>query len=918
MREAGTAESVFNTRGGPLVGRTRELNELSDVLAAVRAGSGASLLIRGDPGIGKSALLDQMVTAASGFQVVRAVGVEGEIDLPYGALHQLCRSMTKAIDLLPQPQADALRVAFGLSTGDSPDRYLVGLAVLTLMSEVARAEPLLCLVDDAQWLDQATTQALAFVTRRLGADSVAIVFASREVIDELAGVRELVVGGLPTAEAASLLDSVLIGRLDAKVRERLLAETHGNPLALIEFPRAFTAAEIPIHAPLRTRESLTGRIEETFARRLTELPDETRSLLLIAAADPVGDPLLLRRAASRLGLTPEAADDAEHAGLLEIGELTSFRHPLVRSAVYRSAAPDERRRAHRALAEATDAQLDPDRKAWHRAQATPTTNEEIAQELEATAARAKARGGLAAAGAFLERAAVLTPEPARRAERTVAAAESMFEAGRFEAVERLLRAADVDHLTHESDRARLMALRASTSFLVGEGSRRDTALGLIAAATRLRAVDPEFAASTLLMALRAAYFVRDPDVLAALAGAFPTTHTSQSQGVAEQIVHAWAELLTEGPTSAGSVHLHQAALSLLEKPKFADSDLLLLRYTDAATQSLWDLETWEALTERTIDYARASGSVLALRDAVGRWEEVKGVAGELRAAASALAESDAIAEAMGEDPDLGWASSWVAAWRLGAEEALVLIDRAQRAGSQVHPSWDQARALIFNATGRYGLALEAAQRSCEAHPFGVFAWSLPELIESAMRSGTVEQAEPALEQLTARTRIISTDWGLGLEARSRALLTDDPDVAERLYSESVERLERARARPDLGRAHLLYGEWLRRENRRTDAREQLRAAEAIFDAIGTPLFHDRLWRELIATGETPRKRRDETRAQLTAQESQIAQLATEGMTNAQIGAKLFLSPRTIEWHLRHTYQKLGITSRRELHTTLRL
>ena len=359
-----------------LVGRDAELERLGELLAAVAAGGSAALVVRGEPGVGKSALLEQLLASASGFQVVRADGVEGEVDLPYAGLQQLCRSMAEAVSALPQPQSDALRVAFGLSAGDAPDRYLVGLAALSLLSEVAGTEPVLCVVDDAQWLDPETTRALAFVARRLGADSVGLVFASRKIVEELDGIPELQLGGLSAADSRALLDSVLIGHLDGSVRERFLAETHGNPLALIELPRAMTSAEAATGIVRQSHDSLSARIEDSFRRQLEQLPADTRQLLLLAAAEPLGDPLLLVNAAAELGLSIESADPAEEAGLFEIRERCSFRHPLVRSAVYGAATPGERRVAHGALAEATDPKLDADRRAWHRAQATPAPDED--------------------------------------------------------------------------------------------------------------------------------------------------------------------------------------------------------------------------------------------------------------------------------------------------------------------------------------------------------------------------------------------------------------------------------------------------------------------------------------------------------------------------------------------------------------
>ena len=421
-----------------LLGRRSESEALDRLLGAVRAGQSRALVLRGEPGSGKTALLDYLVEHASGCRVARAAGVQSEMELAFAGVQQLLAPMLDRLERLPGPQRAALATAFGLSPGSAPDRFLVGLAVLSLLAEVAEERPLVCVVDDEQWLDQASAQVLAFVARRLVAESVALVFAARVPSDEVAGLPELVVEGLGEGDARALLDAVLTGPLDERVRDQLVSEARGNPLALLELPRGMTPAELAGGFGLAGGLPLPSRIEESFRRRLEALPADTRVLLLVAAADPVGDPLLVWRAAGRLGIGTEAATPAADAGLLEVGARVRFRHPLVRSAAYRSASVQERRDVHRALAEATDPELDPDRRAWHRAQATPGPEEDVAAELERSAGRAQARGGLAAAAAFLERAAMLTPEPARRGQRLLAAARAKRDAGALEAALGLL------------------------------------------------------------------------------------------------------------------------------------------------------------------------------------------------------------------------------------------------------------------------------------------------------------------------------------------------------------------------------------------------------------------------------------------------------------------------------------------------
>jgi DNA-binding CsgD family transcriptional regulator len=638
-------------------------------------------------------------------------------------------------------------------------------------------------------------------------------------------------------------------------------------------------------------------------------------LLVLAAAEPLGDPLLLVRAAAELGLSVESADPAEAAGLFQIRERCSFRHPLVRSAVYGAATPGDRRAAHRALGEATDSKLDADRRAWHRAQATSTFDDDVATELEQTAARAKARGGLAAAGAFLQRAAILTPDSAKRADRTLAAADVLYEAGAFEAVENLLRALDgleLDEL--QAARAERLSVQASLSLTTSGGG--ELLVRLLAVAERLTHLDAEQANGARLEALRWAFGGRsDPEFLRALVDVLTISPASDSGAVVDLMLRGWGQLLEHG-FPAGTDLLGEALVALRDAPQLEEADLNIVWFSEGVARSLWDLDSWETLTRRGVQLARDVGALSILPGMLGAWACSKIATGEFPVAALAVAESQAITDATGANWE-EWADAvlLLGAWQFGEADALRRIDELERRlDSSFFPEY--TRALVYNAAGRYERAFEAAQSSCERHPLGTYTWALVELVEAASRCGQEAQASAAFDQLADRTRFASTEWALGLEARSRAQLSDDPEVAERLHVEAIERLERARTRPDLARAYLLYGEWLRREGRRLDARAQLRTAYDLFSDIGIPGFAERARRELAATGETARKRTDETRGDLTAQESQIAQLASDGLTNPEIGAKLFLSPRTIEWHLRRIYPKLGVSSRKELRAVL--
>jgi DNA-binding CsgD family transcriptional regulator len=907
--------SVGNVRAASpptLLGRRSELATLDDLLECVRSGGSGSIIVYGEPGIGKSALLERLVASASGFAVSAAAGVEREVDLPYAGLHQLCRPLIDNIDVLPAPQREALEVAFGLESGKTPEGYLVGLAVLSLLSESARAQPLLCLVDDAQWLDVETTRALSFAARRLGADTVGLVIASRERLPDFDDLPILQLGGIELSEARVLLDSVVLGRLDGPVRERFLAETKGNPLAVLELPQSLTPAEAATGI-FGDARSISDRIEDGFRARLAALPEQTQQLLLLAAAEPLGDPLLLLHAASQIGLGVEAADAAEEAGLLELRERCSFRHPLVRSAVYRLATPQERREAHAALAEATDPQLDPDRRAWHRGQAGAAPDEDVAVELERTAARAKSRGGLAGAAAFLVRAAQLTPDADTRTERAITAAQALFEAGAFDEVEALLQTLDATRFSElQSARTEQLHARVSLDHEAG-GNTAAAVLKLLAAAEQLGRLDPPAAQVAYLEALGSAW-LRTPDLLEGILDSLNANAESGPDDVVVLFFRGYSQMLRDG-YPAGTELLRTAMLSLRDSPAFDESELPILEYAYSIARSLWDFESWEVLTHRCVDNARESGAFMKLPDALATWAEVKTSAGELAEAAAAFAEASAIAEVIGAT---NWPSTSMSfeALHLEADEALTVFDRRERESqSLIHV--DHARAVVHNATGRYEAALDAAQRACDRHPLKASGSALVELIEAGSRVGADERARAALELLADRTRLGGTDWGLGLEARSAALVTEDPAAAELLYVEAIDRLSRAGTRTDLARAHLVYGEWLRREQRRIDARKQLRTAHELFAEMGIPEFAERARRELAATGETARKRVDETRANLTTQEAQIARLASEGLTNPQIGAQLFLSPRTVEWHLAHVYPKLGIRSRRELASALR-
>lgn len=894
---------------------------LAELVGAVRGGESRALVVHGEAGVGKTALLEYLASHAAGCRVLRAVGVQTEMELAFATLHQLCVPLLDYVERLPGPQRDALLTVFGLSAGPPPDRFVTGLAVLSLLAEAAEAKPLLCLVDDVQWVDQASAQVLAFTARRLGAESVGLVFGTRTRNDSLASLPELEVTGLRNADARSLLASALTVAIDAQVSDQIVAETQGNPLALLELPRTLSAAELAGGFGLPGVLRLPGSVEESFERRVFALPAETRRLLLLAAADPVGDAALMWRAADHLGIGAGADAPAAEAGLAEFGVRVRFWHPLVRSVAYRSSPAQDRRQAHAALAAATNPRLDPDRHAWHRAQAAGEADEEIAAELEHSAGRAQARGGLAAAAAFLERAATLTPDPAHRARRAVAAAVAKFQAGAFEVAQDLLAMADAGPIT-PAEQVRADLLRAQIAFT--KNRNRDAVPLLLDVAARLEHIDPSRSRTTHLEAMKAAMFagrLAGPggglrDVARAVGAAEPSPEALQAPDL---LLAGLAANFNQG--YAASVPLLRQGLTAwaawASDVSDENEEMRSLWMAGIAAERIWDDEGYQRLAIRYVQLARDIGSLSELPLALLHRAHVHLFAGELSDAALTLGELQAVADATGSHftPYITWA---LAAWRGGDAEISAAIDAtitdAVHHGQGLSiavASW--AEALLRNGLGQYKRAMAAAQRASsydgELTPK---EWALVELIEAAVRSKATDTAVAALSRLTEQADASGTDWVRGVEARSRALLSEGA-AAESLYREAIDRLGRTRLRPDLARAHLVFGEWLRRVRRRAEARDQLRTAHDMLDEMGIAAFADRARRELKATGETVRKRCEmDGELRLTAQEAQIARLAREGMSNPEIGARLFISPRTVQYHLGNVFTKLGINSRSQL------
>jgi DNA-binding CsgD family transcriptional regulator len=905
-------------RASGFIGRTSERATLDGLLATARGGHSGVLVLRGEAGVGKTALLRYAARQAAGFRVAEVTGVQAEMELPFAGVHQLCAPMLPRHDALPPPQRDALDVALGLATGAVPDHFLVGLAVLGLLSSVAEERPLLCLVEDAQWLDAASTHILGFVARRMLAEPVAILVAVREpaAVVDFDRLPELRLAGLASEDARTLLAGTVPGRLHDRVRDRIIAETRANPLALLELPGRMSAAELAggFELPAAAGD-LPAHLEDHYLRRVDELPEPTQRLLLLAAADPLGDATLVWRAGRELGLASGALTPAEEAELLEIGSHVRFRHPLVRSAVYRAASADSRQRVHEALARVSGAAGDADRRAWHRALAADAPDEDVAAELERSAGRAQARGGVAATAAFLTRAVALTPDAEPRGARALAAAQASLQAGAFERAGALLATAEVG-TADEGHLARIDLLRAQLAFISRRGTAATTLL--LAAARRLEPLDVALARDTYVDAFSSALFgarlnddVGLPEV-AAVARHAPSPPDGRHRS-ADHLLDALIALSDDYETAVPACR--SAVGRLAGDEASAQERLRWLWQGCVVALEMWDDECAYVLSERSVDIARETGTLSELALALSARTPVLVFCGELSAAASTVAETASVHDATGIGA-APYGALILEAWRGRKDETRALIEATTReAGARGEgiglAICEYARAVLCNGAGEYEEALAAASSASEHRELVAENWGLCELVEAATRCGRTDLAQEALTRLARKARATRTDWALGVAARSRALLSEGED-AERAFGEALERLGRTRVRAELARTHLLHGEWLRREGRRVDARAELQRARDLFTAMGVAAFAARAGGEQLATGEHVRRRSAETRDELTAQQQQIAELARDGLSNADIGARLFLSPRTVEWHLHHVFGKLGISSRRQL------
>jgi DNA-binding CsgD family transcriptional regulator len=920
-------------RGQRLRGRASECETLRGLISTVQSGSSEVLVLRGEAGVGKTALLGYLGELASGFRCVKVAGVESDMELAFAGLQQLCAPLLHHLDELPEPQRGALNVAFGRGVGTTPDRFLVGLAVLSLMAAAANDQPLLCIIDDAQWLDEVSVQMLAFVARRLLAEPVALVFAARDRGTEaLARLPELPINGLSDADARELLESVMLAGIDPRVRDRIVAETRGIPLAILEVPRSVSATELADGFWISGKRSWATAIEDGFVGRIRSLPEPTQRLLLLAAAEPVGDAALFLRAAAQLEIAVDALAPAEDAGVIEFGPRMRFHHPLMRSAAYRAADLADRRAIHRALAHATDLGSDPDRRAWHAAIGAAGPDDTVAAELETSAGRAQSRGGIAAAATFLERATALTSDPALRGARALAAAKAKRDAAAPEAAYELLAIAELGQLS-DLQKAEVARLRAQMEFARSRGGDtgappvKVTARQLLDAAKQLETLDDYAASETYAESIAAILYagrLGEPGALAeaATAARAALSRAMKAPRAIELLLTGMAERITGG-VSAGTGPLRVALDAMRELA--LSTDLQVRRWMvpafpllqESTAHDLWDETIIDQLSTAVVRQARDAGALDVLPRALVYRAGAHLVAGEFATAATLMEEANSISASTDPLAPVRYHSLLLAAWRGDPTEAVKLIEAAAADGTargegRLLGLTGYATAVLYNGLGRYNEAVAAAVEACRHQDFGFHGWCLFELIEAATRTGNDETAASAVQRFE-ESGASRTDWRLGAVANARALVADD-DQADELYTEAIERLGRTRVVVHLARTRLHYGEWLRRVNRRVDARRQLSEAHDMFTRMGAQAFAERARRELLATGEKVRKQPLSSGDQLTAQEAQIARLAGEGLTNQEIGAQLFISTHTVEWHLRKVFAKLGIKSRRQLRT----
>ncbi|HEY6887000.1 MAG TPA: LuxR C-terminal-related transcriptional regulator [Solirubrobacter sp.] len=899
-----------------MVGRARELEQLQRVSDELQRGSSAALVVHGEPGIGKSTILERFVATQTSVQIVSCSGVESEMELPWAALHQVCGSLLDYLPRIPAPQSAALRSAFGLTEDGVPDPFLCGLAVLGLLAEAAEERPVLCVIEDAYALDRVSLTTLAFVSRRLHAESVGLMFSVREIPRELANLPQLRLEGLPATDAGALLDAVVHAPLDPAVRARLIAESHGNPLAIIELASHGHVRRLAGGYDVPAIGRLPARLQESFIGAVRALDSDTQRVLLLAAADPTGDAALLRRAALARGLEVPDASDESVARLIAFSPSVRFRHPLVRSAIYAGATEAERRTAHRALAEAFEHDEAPDRHVWHLAQSLDRPDAAVAETLERAATGAQARGGWAAAAAFLSRAAQITPDPVARARRELAAARARFQTGDAEGAQALLSSAQARDLDQRL-RADAELLRAQVESYLTHGA--DAPAQLLAAARALKPFDPALARETYLEAVQAAVFAAHlatdatpRSIARAALSEAPTIELARPVDLlSDALIRHYAE---------GAVAPARRALDaiLAEVPPSPETQRVLWVATVLAAETL-DADAMAALAERAVESARESGMVLRFPVPATSLAAITMMRGNLGAANALLHEAMTVAEHAGA-PAPRSALLGLKAWRGEVDSydelaASVAAEAEHLNQGQILCYIDAATARLRNGLGHYRDALDLCRRML-AVDIPIYGYVIAfEYAEAASRAGTATEIQSAYRYLSTLTEAAHTQWSRGLRALSRALLDDEADPGE-AFEESLAEFGQSPLRSYQARVHLLYGEWLRREGRRQVSRRELRIAHDELSRIGCEGFAARAARELALSGEKSRRRTPTMDDALTPQELQVAQMAAAGLSNRQIAERMYLSHRTVGAHLYRVYPKLGITSRNQLHIVL--
>jgi DNA-binding CsgD family transcriptional regulator len=905
-----------------LLGRDAERDISEELLRAVREGASRVVVFSGEPGIGKTALLQQAVSAVPDMRVLQVAGVESEMELPFAGLQQLCAPIVDHMKALPAPQQDALSSAIGRAPRATPNPFLVGLAVLSLLSEAAEERPILCAIDDAHWLDRASADVVAFVARRLDAEAIGMILTMREPAEteiRFDGVPQFSVVGLSLDDARELLASV-VGELDASVRDRVIEEAHGNPLALIELPSALTNEELSGASELPEPLPFTKPLEESFLRSVRGLADDAQLMLVLAAAEPSGDVRLLAPAATALGIPFAAAGAAEAAGLLSVGARITFRHPLIRSAAYGAATGADRRRVHRALAEASHPELDADRRAWHRAAAALAPDEEIARDLERSAVRVRERGGFAAAAALLKRAVELTPDAYARTNRMLEGAAAQLAAGAMGEAALLLEAVD-GHETDDLQLGRSETLRGRLALARGEGGESPGML--LRGARTFERVDVRLARDAHVEALEGAIYAGNlgspGGVLEAARAArgAPTVPEAEAT-VADVLLDGFATLFTEGHAAAAPMLMRG-----MERLRHEEG-LRWIGLAGHAAGEFWHDEAWHDLANRRVQISREMGALATLPNALSQLGGYEVAAGRFEAAEACFQEAREIAVAVGNRGILGRVDVGVLfleAWRGNEEKTRELAATTKRdataSGMGILESvGDLALATLDLGLGRYEAALPSAQEACASGTIWVATRTLPDLAEAGVRTGGAQVASAAVRRLADSTLASGTAWGLGMLARSRALIAPDRD-AEALYVEAIEHLKFSRAVPHLARAHLLYGEWLSTQGRRPEALAPLRAAYDTLSSMGAAGFAERARHGLVSNGARVPPYAAKAPSPLTSQEARIAQLVGEGASNPEIAARLFISRRTVEYHLTKVYAKLGVTARTQLARALR-